>query len=60
MASSDGEGASLGAPASSGVQGQRPGGGPGGKASRNFLTLLPIFDHGLQFRFNEITFFLEH
>ena len=24
------------------------------------LTLLPIFEHGLQFRFNEITYFLEH
>ena len=34
-----------------GVQGQRPG---------NFLTSLPIFEHGLQFRFNEITYFLEH
>ena len=40
-----------GAPAPNGVQGQRPG---------NFLTSLPIFEHGLQFRFNEITYFLEH
>ena len=24
------------------------------------MTLLPIFEHGLQFRFNEITYFLEH
>ena len=59
-ARSDVEGASLGAPAPSGVQGQLPGGGPGGKAPGNFLTLLPIFEHGLQFRFNEIAYFLEH
>ena len=59
-ARSDAEGASLGALAPSGVQGQRPDGGPGGKAPGNFLTLLPIFEHGLQFRFNEITYFLEH
>ena len=39
------EGASHGAPALSG---------------EFFLTLLPIFEHGLQFRFNEITYFLEH
>ena len=57
---SDAERASLGAPAPSGVQGQRPAGGPGGKAPGTFLTLLPIFEHGLQFRFNEITYFLEH
>ena len=24
------------------------------------MTLLPIFEHGLQFRFNEITYFMEH
>ena len=57
---SDAEGASLGAPAPSGVQGQRPGGSEGGKAPEFFLTFLPIFEHGLQFRFHEITYFLEH
>ena len=39
------------------VQGQRPSGGPGGKVPRIFLYLLPIVEHGLQFRFNEITYF---
>ena len=28
--------------------------------SLNRATLLPIFDHGLKFRFNKITYFLEH
>ena len=41
-------------------KGQRPVGGPGAKPPAKFLTLLPIFEHGLQFRFNEITYFLEH
>ena len=59
-ARSDAEGASLGAPSPSGVQGQCPVGGPGGEAPGIFLTLLPIFEHGLPFRFNEITYFLEH
>ena len=54
------EGSSLGALAPSGFQGQRPGGGPGAEAPEKCLTLLPIFEHGLQFRFNEITYFLEH
>ena len=40
--------------------GAEPRWGPGGKAPGFFLTLLPIFEHGLQFRFNEITYFLEH
>ena len=31
-----------------------------GQRPRNFLTLQPIVEHGLQFRFNEITYFLEH
>ena len=35
------------------------GGGPGGEAPGICLTLLPIFEHGLQFRFNKITYFLK-
>ena len=34
--------------------------GSRGKAPGKILTLLPIFEHRLQFRFNEITYFLEH
>ena len=41
-------------------RGPGPDGGPGGEAPGFFLSLLPIFEHGLQFRFNEITYFLEH
>ena len=33
--------------------------GSRGQSPRIFLTLLPIFEHGLQFRFNEITYFLD-
>ena len=32
----------------------------GAPAPGNLLTLLPIFEHGLQFRFNEITYYMEH
>ena len=45
---------------SAGSSGSAPLGVQGAKPPEFFLTLLPIFEHGLQFRFNEITYFLEH
>ena len=54
--------------AAEGSRGASPQRGPGaaprwgsrGRSLLKFLTFLPIFEHGLQFRFNEFTYFLEH